>query len=383
MADGDLQIVRDLREINDAVRETKTALNETARDMQSVNRALRLDPESTILLNEKSALLEKTLEQTKERSEELSKAIEELNQKKNLSGELTNQEQKYLDLYTKQLEDTQRQIVGLSGAVQNHNEVQEVTIEKIKSFSESMTEFQSNLRAMRQVMSGVHSTFLLFGGDDKSAMGQMIKQSQQVVNAMSGILSMGKLLTATNKTLALSTAAAFAGFYGATAILNQFDGAGKTVAQTIGIITGAAGSAALAIMAMKGALNPVGVAASVAAIGVGIAAIKSMLPTKSTEDIILNTSNSSVSSRASSPTIPSYSSGGTVSSISYISQGNLTPEQIENASYNGFIRAINDSGLGNLSIIQRQAQNPEVFYELSFNDLLSVNRRRGTILITK
>jgi 5-bromo-4-chloroindolyl phosphate hydrolysis protein len=380
MADGDLQVIRDLREINAAVREANAKINETARDMQSVNRALRFDPDNAILLEEKTALLEKTLQRTRERSEELAKAVDELNYKKRTSAEFTQQDQKYLDLYTKQLEDAQRQVIGLTGATQNHNEVQEVAIEKTKSFSESMTEFQSNLRAVKQVMSGVHSTFLLFGGDDKSAMGQMIKQSQQVVSAMSGILSMGKLLTSANKTLAISTAAAFAGFMGATAILNQFDGEGKKVAQTIGGLIGLIGALALAYMVLSGTINPFGITAAVAAIGVGVASLKSMLPTKETVNTNSSTSSSSSGSARSTPSIPSSSLvSGTASSITYVSQGNLTQQQIRDAIREG----IEDSGLGNLRIIERQAQNAEVFYQLTMPEFLSANRRNGNIIVVR
>jgi vacuolar-type H+-ATPase subunit D/Vma8 len=376
---GETTIERDLEIAADAFNRLRKASAESNKELREVQNNLKLNPESSSLLADKQEILARQLQNAKERAEELKNQIELLNSEQAKDIYTTEQITNRNNQLERQLTSVTREIEGLKGATQSHVEVQEQATESTKSFSESMTEFQSNLRAMRQVMSGVHSTFLLFGGDDKSAMGQMIKQSQQVVSAMSGILSMGKLLTSANKTLALSTAAAFAGFYGATAILNQFDGAGKTIAQTIGTIVGVAGAAALAIMAMKGALNPFGVAASVAAIGVGIASIKSMLPTKETLDTNLSTSISN-SSRTTTPSIPSSgTTGSTTSSISYISQGNLTKEQVRDAMR----EAIEDSGLGNLRVIERQAQNPEVFYELSFNDLLSVNRRRGTILITK
>lgn len=366
MADGtgEITIERSLEQIQQGIRDIGTASKSIDKDLRSVQSGLRFDPSNTELLAQKQELLSQKLENSKARSQELTAAIAELNRINAENGQLTDGQAKLLSTYQQQLKETQNQVTGLTGATQK-------SAESTKTFSQSMTEFQSNLRAAQQVMRGVSSAYELLDtrtdsnkkkqqelqysltdlgfayqegkisqeeykakqlelqkeleatkrAQDKlsnEGFGNFLKQGQQAVQMMSGIASMGKLLGKSNSTLATSfstvamgVGAAFVAFKLADDLLGKFEGTSRTVAGAVAILAGAVTAGAVAWMAYHGTMS-LGVAVPIilAALAVGAAGIKAL--TKKT-----NAETAAISSEVSTTSMPSIATSSTPSVPTY------------------------------------------------------------------
>lgn len=324
MADAqrDITIERSLDQITQGIENIGAASKAIDKDLRAVQAGLKFDPTNTELLAQKQELLSQKLENSTARADELRAAIAELNRIKAENGQLTDGQSKLLATYEQQLKTTSAEVTGLTGATQRQTEANVTAAESTKTFSQSMTEFQSNLRAVNQVMHGLSSAFTLLGGDPNSSMGKALKQGQQVIQTMTGLASLGKLLQNQNiltagsfSNLALAAGAAYGAFTLVDGLLGQLDGETRTIAGAITLLTAAVVAGAVAWMAYHGTMT-LGVAVPIitAAVGAGIAGIMAMMP--KTEEADLGTTSAAI------PTVPSVPT--TISDVSMVSGGTTT-----------------------------------------------------------
>lgn len=385
MADdiNDISVTRSLDQIKQGIADIGTASRAIDKDLRDVQKNLRLDPTNTELLAEKQKLLADKLKLSQQNSEELAAAIAKLNAIK--AEDRTDGQTKELELYNRKLIETGREITALTGATKEQVETNKNAEESTKSFSQSMTEFQSNLTAAKRIMSGVDSTFKLFGGDPNSTMGQMIKQGQQAVSMMSGIASMGKFLgqsnTAVAKTfgnVAFMAGTAAATFQLASSFINLFGEDSRTVAKVMIGVGSAATIAALGIAIFKGTLSR-GLGA-LAIAGAAAAAAGIIALTRSAKSDVAefpDTIDVATSSSVSTPTVPSYSSGGssggggTMQSQTIVQT--LSEKQIEEA----VSRAIINTGLNQKEYVANVDIDGRQLMRLTFNDWIAIWAERG------
>lgn len=395
MADGEITIQRSLEQIQQGITDIGTASRAIDKDLRAVQAGLKFDPTNTELLAQKQELLSQKLENSTARADELRAAIAELNRIKAENGQLTDGQVKLLATYEQQLKSTSAEVTGLTGATQRQTEANVTAAESTKSFSQSMTEFQSKMRAVNQVMSGVIGTFEIFGGDKNSAMGKVLTQAQSGIQIMTQFASVGKLLGKSNSdlaktfgTVAMAAGTAIAAYSFGTSIIDAFGEENRKVVAPIMIAVGALGALAVAGLAAAGVLSwGTAVPIITAAIGVGVAGMTALLK-KETENLQTATSEFGTTN-ISTPSVPSYT-GGTVSGgggTTYISQGGLTESQAEMAFYRGGMRTISASGI--IDILESIARNGggdfnfRRFFDAGFNDLQDVNNRRTRGFATK
>jgi len=307
---NDVDISREIKFVSDVFVELNTTLNKNNEELRNVQKNLRLNPTNTELLAEKQELLGNQLENAQKRAEELTAQLQVLNDIEANGAELDIQQIARRENLNRLLSETNREITALTGATKDHVETLETAEIRTESFSKSMTEFQSNLRAVNQVMRGVNTTFKMFGGDTNSTMGLMIKQGQQTIQMMTGIMSAGKLLAKQNETLGksfmavgMAAGAAAATYQFGSMALNALDDDTRAIVAPLMIVVGALIAVAAAAAAAVGYLSW-GTALVAIGIGVGasIAALQAMIP-KTPEDALYPTSS------YSSPSIPSTSAG--------------------------------------------------------------------------
>lgn len=378
MADGlgEITIERSLEQIKQGISDIGTAARGIDKDLKAVNAGLRLDPTNTELLTQKQVLLAQKLENSKDRSNELKTAIEELNRIKAENGQLTDGQAKLLTTYEQQLKETQIQVTALTGATRKQVETNKEAEDSTKSFSQSMTEFQSNLRAVNQVMSGLTNAFLLFGGDRDSAMYKTLQQGQQVVQMLTGLASAGKLLQNQNLltagsfgNLTLSAGAAFGSFALVDSLLNNLSGTTRTA---VGVIITALAAGTIAWVAFHGAMSAgIKIPIILAAIGAGIAGVKAMFPKSETGAIETPTTSTP---GVSTPSVPSYSGGGGTGSVTVQT---LSQRQIEDAFYVAGTRIVLEQGLNDPKIIARTSVTRREMLREIFSGIL--DPRTGTI----
>lgn len=390
---GEITIERGLDQIKQGLSAISAESRIVDKDLRAVNAALRLDPTNTTLLAEKQRLLGEQLRFAEQRSRELKDGLDAVNTAIKAGEQPRAGQIKQIETYSKELDRNKYLIDGLTGAINNQSKAQETAAVTTKTFSQSMTEFQSNLRAVNQVMSGLSSAFTLLGGDKDSAMGKALQQGQQVIQTMSGLASLGKLLKNQNiltagsfSNLALAAGAAFGAFTLVDGLLNGLTGTTRTVAGAIATLTGLVVAGAVAWMAYHGTMT-MGVAIPVilAALAVGAAGIKALTTetTAATDALSDVTSTVSSISTPSVSSIPTYSGGTSGVSTTYISQGGLTEGQMEMASYRGFMRAIIESGINEKQFVGSLDVNGRQFAEVTFNDFIDVNDRRTRGFATK
>lgn len=379
---GEISIERSLEQIQQGIKDIGSASRSIDKDLRAVQAGLRLDPSNTELLAQKQELLSQKLENAKQRSQELSAAIAELNRLKQEQGYQTDGQIKLESTYTQQLKEAEIQVTALTGATQQQTETNKTAEESTKSFGKSMTEFQSNLRAVNQVMGGVVNTYKLLGGDPDSATGKLLQHTQEGIKIMTQFAGVGKLLKDQNILtagsfghLALSAGAALGAF---SLMSGLIGGLNPDMQKTVGIVTAVAGvitAAAVATLAWKGVLTwGVGIPVMLAAVGAGIAGLKTAIgsATTPTEDISgTNIATPSVSA----PSVPTYSGGGAAQSQTIVQT--LSERQIEDAVYRSVTRSLIETGANIKQVTVVQEINGREFHRQTFNDLLAENAERG------
>lgn len=383
MADnvGEITIERSLEQIKQGISDIGTASKAIDKDLRDVQKSLRFDPANTELLAEKQSLLANKLDNSRQRSEELQAAITELNRIKAENGQLTDGQTKLLETYEQQLKSTEREITALTGATKQQSEELTIVEEKTKSFSQSMTEFQSKISVTKQVIKGLQVGYELLGGDENSGIGKTLTQGQKVTQMMAGIASMNKLLgdsnsalTKTFGTLSLSVGAAIAGYSLGTTIIDSFGTKNRKVASIVAVTTGVVVALAVAGLAAAGALSwGIAVPAIVGAIGVGAAGLTALLKKETStlseameKNASITNAQLSSSSQFSTPSVPqSTSTVGTTSSQQQITIQSLSEQQIINAVHAAVTRVVIEQGINEPKIIERTtASRGEIIREL-------------------
>lgn len=386
MADGEITIQRSLEQIQQGITDIGTASRAIDKDLRAVQAGLKFDPSNTELLAQKQELLSQKLENSTARADELRAAIAELNRIKAENGQLTDGQVKLLATYEQQLKTTSAEVTGLTGATNQQADANKNAEESTKSFSASMTEFQSNLRAVNQVMRGVDSAFKMFGGDPNSTMGQMIKQSQQAVQVMTGMASAAKLLGQSNTalgktfgTVAIAAGAVAAAYSLGNSLINAFGEENRKTAAIVLTTTAAVGALAVAGLAAAGALSwGVAVPIIMAAVGAGAAGMTALLKkeTASLEAATAATATTtSGSSITSTPTVPTYSGGG--GGASNVTVQTLSEAQINSAVYSAVTRVIIEQGLNDPTIISQTSVTQRDIRRWIFSGIL--DPQTGTI----
>jgi len=374
-------IGRAFDELTAKTKDFEKAVRESQNEIKTLNQGLKLDPTNVDLLNQKYEAYGRQLESVTGKAEVYKQQIALLNERKQANGQLTEQETAQLERLEKQMFAASVEAKGLAGAIENHSAASEVAEERTKTFGQSMTELQSNLRAANQVLRGVTNSFLLFGGDRDSAIGQFLtKQAPKLMSAFSGIISMGKLLKNSNDMVRnsfLGISAAVGGFLIADTILNQFGGTTRTVMGAIVTVLAAGTIAWVAFhTAMSAGLKT---AFILAAIGAGVAGVKAMLPSAGSIDASTGVSSATASvttSQMATSSQPVYAGSGASGGVTVQT---LSEKQIESA----VARAIESTGLNQKQYIGKAEINKRELVRFLFNDFLSENSERGHPLLSK
>ena len=137
-----IELNADTTGLEKALKEVNKSLSTTQHDLREVNKALELDPENVELVEQKSRLLSKAIEDTTKKLEALKEA------QGNISEEDTEKAQRQYDALTREISKTTVQLEKL-------NEEQEAFDEEMKSSQESTSAFASGLSKVGEAAESV------------------------------------------------------------------------------------------------------------------------------------------------------------------------------------------------------------------------------------
>jgi len=330
-----IEVGYSVSELNDRFKELQQQLKNTNKELTVTKQALGLDPKNINLVNDKFEVMEKQLSNNQEQSLLLSLKIKDLNEEIANSTGNTDLLNKELAQAEQQYKNTNTTIEGLTGALSEENKAKELSKAKWGDLNKALKDAQISMRAMNGLTTGVSDAFKIWGIDisntnkEADILSKTFETLMGGMQMISGILPQLIKLTDANTSsfqkLAIGATLAFSAFQITDGILNQFDGTAKVVAGAITALVAVLVAGTIAWMAYQGTMT-MGVAVPIilAAVGAGIAGIKAMIPSESSD----------VGGTTSTPSIPS--TGGSNSSSG--SSNYQTPSQVApaNFSYEAF-----------------------------------------------
>ena len=356
-----VSVFREIDEVTKQLNNIGTVGGTGAKEIRALNEALKGDPENRENLNRKFEIYGERLDVARQRSEALKSAVAEYNAV--AEEDRTPAQTRALKEWEEQQRIAEIQVRSLETAIANKDQTMQSATVTTNTMKGSMTEFNSILNTMNQVMRAGQSALKLFGADSATVTKQQNELNKQLKD---GVITQAQY----NEQMA-----------GVNTRKNIADTMQKTM-QLISIVKGAAAAYKLLTVMAGSAKSAMTMGIATAAIIAGIYAI-TVATNKAARDAgdtstslsggEISSSSISTSSISTSnvPRVTSSVSGGTTT-VQTLSQ-----RQIEDAVHNAMTRVVLETGLNHKEFLGSAELNGREVVRFIFNDILSENASRG------
>jgi len=381
------RVGRSFDELQDKIKSFNRELRETQPELRAIDRGLKLDPGNVDLVNQRFGVFANQLEINRNRADALQQ------QMARLTGELSSGKISQ-ELYAKQMSTLERQarvtrveITTLEGALARKNET--IARAKFGGITQGMQAASQAAQQMSMMMSSLTAVTGLMGATADSSGDKTMQGMMRAMSGMQAVIGLSTMLQQTNtastssfQKLAVSATLAMGAFALVNGLLQGMTGTMRTVVGGLAVLTAAIGAAATAWAVKKGVMTlGAAVPAMLAAAGVAAAGIRALIPSAGESSASVD-SGGSIANLAN-VSVPSARGPSGTSSVTHITNNNASRADMEEASFRGFMRAINASGLANKQFVGIVEMNGRETAQIIFGDFLEENQRLGSPILTR